>query len=229
MGIVFRLAELLLLLVPLAGVLYAGVKTWQRAQQPPDPAGRDAQDRIEHDRDPTPAVARSAPTTPAAQWRTITRTVERHAHTDARWMAYELDADRLLDFPMMTDMRAPLTAAFHKAKLRAELLRPAKAEDLLDDRESAAHYLAAVEDYVTAFDIAEAEAIRKRRSDFSPEAQQRIARARTLLNVASDPAATPSEREQAYALACRELDGLVVLPSPTREGIERRIAGELDG
>ena len=162
-------------------------------------------------------------------WRLITRTLEEHARTDTRWMEYELDADKLLDFPLMTDMRAPLTTAFHKAKLRADLLRPGKAEDLVDDRESAAQYLAAVEDYATAFDAAETEAIRRRRSDFSPQGQQRIARARSLLSVASDSGATQNEREQAYALACKELDGLVVLPATTRLGIERGITGELDG
>lgn len=229
MGIVFRLAELLLLLVPVAGVIFAGVKTWQRARRPPDGPRRIEREQADQDHDPKPEAVRGAPVIPAAQWRTITRTIAEHARTDARWMTYELDADKLLDFPLMTDMRDPLTTAFHKAKLRADLLRPAKAEDLLDDRESAARYLEAVEDYVTAFDAAEAEAIRKRRSAFSPEEQQRIARARSLLNVASDSGATSHERERAYALACRELDGLVVLPSPTREAIERRIAGQLDG
>jgi hypothetical protein len=43
-----------------------------------------------------------------------------------------------------------------------------------------------------------------------------------LLRVASDTAATPQEREHAYALARTELDGLIVLP-------ERGIVGEIDG
>ncbi len=162
-------------------------------------------------------------------WRIITRTLDEHARTDTRWMEYELDAEKLLDFPLMTDMRAPLTTAFHKAKLRADLLRPAKAEDLFDDRVAAAQYLAAVEDYTMAFDAAETEAIRRRRSDFSAEDQQRIARARSLLSVAADSSATQNERERAYTLAGKELDGLVVLPATTREGIERGIAGQLDG
>ncbi len=219
MGIVFRLAELLLMLVPVAGVVIAGVSMWRRIQGTSNapPPGR-----------PEPEMP-APPPNPAVQWRTITRTIEQHARTDTRWMEYELDADKLLDFPLMTDMRDPLTTAFHKAKLRADLLRPAKAEDLVDDRESATQYLAAVEDYATAFDAAEAEAIRRRRSDFSQEGQQRIARARSLLSVASDTAASQPEREQAYALACKELDGLVVLPATTRAGIERGIAGQLDG
>ena len=216
MGLVFRLAELLLLLVPLAGALWAASAAFRRGRRPRD--------------EPQP-VERATSNTheQAGLWRTITRTVEQHDRIDTRWLDYELDAAKLLDFPMMTDMGNDLVMRFHKAKLRADVLRPERAEDLLDDRESATSYLAAVEDYATAFDAAEAEAQRVRRSGFSRDAQQRIARAQSLLRVAADATATPPERAQAYELASRELDGLVVLPQPTRLGIERGIAGELDG
>jgi hypothetical protein len=221
-GLIFRLAELLIVLVPLVGVIIAGFRAFQRYAQSPD-------------RTPTPyddvagAPADRTTTTPAAQWRAITRTLDEHARIDGRWLDYELDVTKLLDFPLMTDMRDPLMTNFHKAKLRADVLRPAKAEDLVDDRASAERYLTAVEDYVTAFNTAESEAIRRRRNDFSREGRQRIARAHSLLRVASDVSATPQERGQAYEVAVRELDGLIVLPATTRAGIERGLAGELDG
>lgn len=164
-----------------------------------------------------------------AQWQSLKRVLEEHSRIDKRWLDYELDFAKLLDFPLMTDMRNPLTIAFHKAKLRADFLRPVKAEDLLDDREAAAQYLSAVEEYVTAFNVAEAEAIRTRRSDFSPDDQHRIARAQSLLRVASDPAAAPRERQNAYDRAVKELDGLVVLPATTQASIERGISGEIEG
>jgi hypothetical protein len=85
-----------------------------------------------------------------------------------------------------------------------------------------------VAEYVAAFDVAEAEAIRRRRSDFSTEAQERIARAQHLLRLAADAGATNEERKTAYARAQRELDGLIVLPAVTRAEIERRIAGEIE-
>ena len=128
----------------------------------------------------------------------------------------------------MTDMRNPLTSGFHKAKLRADFLRPLKAEDLLNDPESAAQYRAAVEDYATAFNVAESEAMRRRRNDFSRADQQRLARAQSLLRVASDPAAAPQERQNAYDVARKELDGLLVLPATTQAGIERGISGEIE-
>ena len=128
----------------------------------------------------------------------------------------------------MTDMRDPLTQRFHRAKLRADFLRPADAADLLGDADVAREYRDAVEEYVTAFDVAEAEAIRRRQSDFSRADQQRLARAKRALRIVSDPAATPQERERAYDVARRELDGLIVLPERTRVAIEHGIAGELD-
>lgn len=224
MGLIFRLAELLIVLVPLAGVIIAGFRAFQRHAQSPDRTPTPYDDVAG-----APADRTTTTTTPAAQWRAITRTLDEHARIDARWLDYELDVTKLLDFPLMTDMRDPLMTTFHKTKMRAEVLRPGKAEDLVDDRASFERYLSAVEDYAGAFNTAEAEAIRRRRNDFSREGRQRIARAHSLLRVASDLSATPQERGQAYDVAVRELDGLIVLPATTRAGLERGIAGEIDG
>jgi hypothetical protein len=219
-GLIFRLAELLLVLVPVAGAVWAAVAAWRRAER-----GRTDPEQVE-----VTAAGRRANATndQATHWRTVTRIIEQHTRTDTRWLDYELDAAKLLDFPLMTDMTNPLVMRFHKAKLRADLLRPDRAEELLDDWSSAGDYLAAVEDYVTAFHAAEAEAFRVRRGEFSREAQQRIARAQSLLRVAGDSTATPPERSQAYELAGQELDGLIALPEATRLSLERGIAGELD-
>jgi hypothetical protein len=211
-GLLFRLAELLIVIVPLVGMVVAAMRAFS-ANKPP----------VEGDPDRSGAGGNQA-----AQWRTLTRVVQEHDRTDTRWLDYELDCAKLLDFPLMTDMNNPLTVDFHKAKLRADLLRPARAEDLLDDRDAAARYLAAVEDYATAFNVAEAEAKRRRRNDFSADGQQRIGRALRLLRVATDSAATQQERQKAYDLARRELDGLIVLPPTTQAGIERGISGEID-
>ena len=216
MGLIFRLLELLLVIVPLAGAIYAAVRGVSAIRR------QNGSDELP----PAPQVASRK--SQAAQWRTVTRVIDEHSRTDARWLEYELDAAKLLDFPAMTDMRDPLTVAFHRAKLRAELLRPGKAEDLLDDPEAARQYLDAVEAYVTAFEAAENEARRRRRGDFSREDQQRMTRAQSLLRVAADSGATPQERERAYDLARGELDGLLVLPDRTTAALERGIAGELD-
>ena len=160
--------------------------------------------------------------------RELAKLIEAHDRTDMQWLDYEVDIAKLLDFPMMTDMRDPLTIAFHKAKRHADLLRPERLDDLDGDRAAQLEYRNAVHEYVGAFEVAEAEAIRRRRSDFSADAQQRLARAQSLLHLAQDDAATPDERQNAYARARKELDGLIVLPPAARASIERRIAGQIE-
>jgi hypothetical protein len=160
--------------------------------------------------------------------RDLVKVIAAHDRTDARWLDYEVDIAKLLDFPMMTDMRAPLTIAFHRAKRHADLLRPERPDDLVSDRDAQLEYRNAVHEYISAFEIAEAEAIRRRRSDFSEDEQQRLERAQHLLHLAQDEAATREERQTAYARASKELDGLIVLPPSARAAIERRIAGQIE-
>ena len=156
--LIVRLVELLIVIVPLIGLVYGGFKAVSKV--------RDRADDV-------PAVG-GAPqaqrTSTSAQRRAIERTVREHDRTDTRWLDYEMDVSKLLDYPLMTDMRDPFTQRFHRAKLRADLLRPAEPGDLLDDSAAARDYRDAVEEYVTAFEVAEAEAIRKRRNDFSRDA-----------------------------------------------------------
>ncbi len=160
--------------------------------------------------------------------RELAKLIAAHDRTDARWFDYEIDIAKLLDFPMMTDMRDPLTIAFHKAKRRADLLRPERPDDLAGDRTAQLEYRDAVHEYITAFEVAEAEATRRRRSGFSEDDQQRLARAQHLLHLAQDEAATHEERQNAYARARKELDGLILLPAPARAAIERLIAGQIE-
>ena len=160
--------------------------------------------------------------------RDLAKLVKAHDRTDARWLEYEVDIAKLLDFPLMTDMRDPLTITFHKAKRHADLLRPERLDDLVGDRAAQLEYRNAVHEYISAFEIAEAEAIRRRRTDFSDDEQQRLARAQNLLHLAQDEAATREERQNAYARASKELDGLIVLPARARAAIERNIAGQIE-
>jgi hypothetical protein len=216
------------LIFPLGGMIGGGVRAVTAANE------RRAERRLERYRikqQTKIAVAEAAGRSQGnelLQRREVTKVLKQHDETDARWLDYEIDVAKLLDFPLMTDMRNSLTIAFHKARRRADLLRPDHADDLVGEREAQLEYRDAVHDYVTAFEVAEAEAVRQRRSGFSQEDQQRIARAQHLLRLADDEGATPQERQTAYARARTELDGILVLPAATRAGIERRIAGEIE-
>lgn len=50
--------------------------------------------------------------------------VATHDATNRRWLDYELDVGKLIDFPLMTDVREPLTVAFLRAKREADGQRP---------------------------------------------------------------------------------------------------------
>jgi hypothetical protein len=220
------------LIFPLGGVVGGAVRTVSAANE------RRAQRRLERYRikqETKVALARekaaasaSAQSRSEGNRREMVRVLQRHDETDARWLSYEMDVAKLLDFPVMTDMREPLTLGFHKAKSRADLLRPDRVEDVLGDRDAQLEYRDAVNEYVAAFDVAESEAIRRRRSDFSLDDQERLARAQHLLRLAADDAASPQERQSAYSRAQRELAGLIVLPVATRAAIESRVIGEIE-
>ncbi|MDT5092419.1 MAG: hypothetical protein QOH60_1782 [Mycobacterium sp.] len=215
------------LVFPLSGVIAGGLRAVSAANE------RRAERRLERYRikqQTKVAVAEAAgraKTNETANRREMTRVLDQHSRTDAKWLDYELDIAKLLDFPMMTDMRNPLTIDFHRAKRKADLLRPESVDDLMGDRDAQLDYRDAVTEYVSAFDIAEAEAIRRRRSDFSAEDQERIERAQHLIRLAADSGATPQERQNAYGRAKKELDGLIALPATARASIEQKIAAAI--
>lgn len=153
--------------------------------------------------------------------------MEAHDAVNQRWLDYELDVGKLIDFPMMTDVREPLTVAFHRAKREADALRPARADAVSAAR--SAEYRAAVNNYEVAFTMAETEARRVKAGSFSEKERQRLATARKLITIAVDNAATPNERQTAYRRARRELDGLIVLPDRAVNLLEEHVARPLEG
>jgi hypothetical protein len=150
-----------------------------------------------------------------------------HDATNKRWLDYELDVGKLIDFPLMTDVREPLTVAFLRAKREADGLRPVSAADITSHSRLEA-YRKAVDGFSVALDVAEREARRIRDSKFTGPERARLATARQLLKIAENPAATPAERQAAYRRARRELDGLIVLPDVTVAALEDKIAPMLD-
>jgi hypothetical protein len=150
------------LVFPLGGAIGGGVRTIAAANE------RRAERRLERYRlklQTKVAIAEASgrrSDNKDSDRRAVAKLLAEHGRTDERWLEYEVEVAKLLDFPLMTDMRNPLTVGFHKAKRRAELLRPERAEDLLDDRAAQLDYRDAVHEYVSAFEIAESEAIRRR-------------------------------------------------------------------
>ncbi|MCW2131387.1 hypothetical protein [Arthrobacter sp. VKM Ac-2550] len=149
-----------------------------------------------------------------------------HDRVNARWLEYELDVGKLIDYPMMSDVREPLTVDFLRAKRVADALRPGSAADITTDARLL-EYRDAVRAFELAFEIAEREARRIKDQHFSGPERQRLNTARRLLTLAVDEAATGAERQLAYLRACKELDGLLALPEEAIAALEQRIAPQL--
>lgn len=207
------------LIFPIAGVAGGWAKSVARYNE------KRRQDKLELARIKASAATEQLRITQADAAQ-VKRTLARHDETQAQWFAYELDLATLIEFPMLIDMREPLTLAFHEARVRADDLRPSPDQTL--DPASFAAYRDAVQAYAAAFDAAEREARRRKQSDFSPIERESLDRARKLIGIAADDAATPAERQAAYRRARAELDGLIDVPPPAAEVLERGIAGELE-
>lgn len=181
-------------------------------------------------------AARATPVATASEPKPITRPsplpdqLEKlfaaHDAVTARWLEYELDVARLIDYPAMSDGRQPLTAAFLKAKKIADGLRPASTSAKVTP-EQVGEYRSAVTDYEVAFDLAERDARRQSTSGLSDAERKRLATAKQLLSVAVDEAATPAERRSAYQRARRELDGLISLSDEAIVVLEKKVARQL--
>jgi hypothetical protein len=182
-------------------------------------------------------AARTAPVATASEPKAITRPsplpdqIEKlfavHDGVTARWLEYELDIAKLIDFPAMSDGRQPLTAAFLKAKRIADRLRPASATTKVT-ADQLAEYRDAVTEYEVAFDLAERDARRQSDSGFTDAERRRLATAKQLLTVAVDAAATPAERQSAYKRARRELDGLIAVSDEAVVVLEKKVALEIE-
>lgn len=156
----------------------------------------------------------------------IRRVLAEHTDVQRRWLTYELDVAKLIDYPMMSDMREALTVDFHRAKRHADGLRPATNKELKDP-DRFVPYRTAVHDLALAFDVLEREARRRRTTTFTDTERESLRRAKQLIALAEDRGASSAERQSAYRRAMRELEGLIVVPEGATEAIELRIAGAI--
>ncbi|CDK01080.1 conserved hypothetical protein [Microbacterium sp. C448] len=161
--------------------------------------------------------------TPVAR---LQRLFDAHDAVTSRWLEYELDVAKLIAFPAMSDGRQPLTAAFLRAKRKADGLRPESPKARVG-KDELVEYRDAVHEYEAAFDIAERDARRLRDGTFTEVERKRLDTAKQLLSVAVDQAATPAERQLAYRRVREELDGLISVSDEAIEVLENRVALEL--
>jgi len=138
------------------------------------------------------------------------------------WAKYETEVALQIDFPAMTDVRKPETAALAKSLRAAEIASRHAGESL----EALIRYEDAVLDLENAFKAAERAA---KTDQEHPLTEDQRELAHTLLTMAVDPAGNVHERRQAHQRLLKLLDGVIVLAEPARLALEQAAArGQLD-
>jgi hypothetical protein len=148
--------------------------------------------------------------------------ITRHRELRMQWASYELDMAKLIDFPLMTDMREPATAALHKALKKAVDLEPENAKKMAAHPVVNSDFWNAVNDLDAAFHTAEQTAKKVAWNQFTPSERKSLATAKNLLALALDSGASPAERQAAYKRVFKELQGLIEIPVKARLEIESR-------
>lgn len=148
--------------------------------------------------------------------------IKRYADIRAQWASYEMDMSKIIDFPVMTDMREPVIIALHKALKTASSLAPKSLGKLAYTPVRDSAFLAAVNDLEIAFNSAEQEAKKIAWSKFTKEERRSLSTAKQMLSLAMDAGASPAERQAAYKRVFKELQGLIEFPAKARLEIEAK-------
>jgi hypothetical protein len=164
------------------------------------------------------AIAKGKTNSNIATWKTF---IAKHREIRANWASYELDASKLLDFPLMADMREPATIALHKALKYALSLEPKSIQSVKFIDAATSPFSSAVNDLDVAFHTAESEARRVVWARFNSDERKRLSTAKNLLHIAMDSAASPSERQMAYKRVFREIKGLIHIPEQALLALEK--------
>lgn len=154
------------------------------------------------------------------QWNNL---IERCDKIVKEWASYELDTVKIIDLPLLSDMREKSTINFHAALRQAKALRPENVKRVSEISAIGSPFDTAVEDLEATFHIAETEAKRIRWNNFSTDERKRLQKAKDLLNIAMNGAASDNERQSAYKRMQKELSGLIVVPKANILALEKKI------
>lgn len=152
----------------------------------------------------------------------------RHNAVRMEWSAYEMNPMKMLDYPLLSDMREKTTSDLLLSLRKANSLRENNTRKSLVSPTVLSSYEESVLELEHAFEVAEREAKRVRWSQFSDDERKRLNTAKNLLSFVMDNAATEHERQTAYKRLTKELEGLVQLPAITlnvlENGIQKMVA-----
>lgn len=138
-----------------------------------------------------------------------------------RWLSYETDVRKAMDFPLMRDLNHPLVQRTVAAMSQAQSMHREHPPVLSDDVEpSQQPFVLAADEFHTALKRAVAEAHRVRRSLLTRAQRKNLDTAERLFAIVTDPAAAPNERQMALKQMNRLLEGIISVPEQVWMQIE---------
>lgn len=150
--------------------------------------------------------------------------VARHDRLREEWLSFQQDFEKVLSFPLLTDVAEPRTAAFIDALGKATDLSADARPNSSDVVERYAQATRAAE---TKWHAALHHAERVRLARFAPGERDRIRKVQRLLRHAMNGGTAPEERRAYYERARDLLGDLIPLPEPARVALEQSVRGEL--
>lgn len=152
-----------------------------------------------------------------SSWRSAT---EKHAELDAEYLSYQKELSLIAQYPLMTDLTAPLTVQAVQAMTEARNCRTAQPPQ---EPDPVGRYRTAVTSYEVALRAAVANAEREGLRNFSEKEQKDLRLVQDLLRMAEDKAGSPHERRSAYERAIKTLRGVLgEIPRDAISEIEAR-------
>ena len=150
----------------------------------------------------------------------LEKLLERHDAVRQAWASYELDPMKMLDYPLLSDMREKTTQDLLLALRKANDIRETHSIQSLQTSEIFTDYKNAVLELEHTFEVAEREAKRVQWSNFSQDEQKRLIKAKQLMGFVLDANGSDFERQAAYKQLAKEINGLIALPNMTIQSLE---------
>lgn len=163
----------------------------------------------------------------AAKWAAAK---ERHAEAITTVASYEIDVAKAIDYPAFNDISVPEVSAMSKAMRRARDIefQIDKNEDIGGSDDLLKTYRDAVDEFVTAVEVAEAKAKQIRWKSIPKEERKDLKLAKKLLAQAEDPGNPENVRHNLYERLKKVIDrlndshGSTLVPNKTIGQIEEQ-------
>lgn len=143
--------------------------------------------------------------------------IQRLSRLADKWMSYELDPMKALDYPLMLDASCQETRSFLHSYDSLLVAKDIYEEE--ESNESLTTLQECLEEAELAFIAAENNAKKMRLAHLSLDDKKKVSKAKNLTSLALNESASPHERISAWKKAHDQLEGILFLPDAAVKGL----------